>query len=480
MPASLRTPKPAGPAVPGSPRPPVDYRGLSLWHETSGEDWTPRPGLSGDADVDVAIVGAGFSGLWTAYYLLRADPSLRVLVLEAEVAGFGASGRNGGWCSALFPTGEATLRRRAGAGPARELRLAMQGAVDEVGRVAAAEAIDADYVKGGTLVAARTDAQWARARADVAAARALGIGPPDLELLDAAEAGRRLGASSLRGATYTPHCARIHPAKLVRGLARAVERAGGRVVERTPVRSLAPGRAITDHGTVRADVVLRCTEGYTARMPGLRRAVTPVYSLMLATEPLPVEFWERAGLARRETFSDHRHLIIYGQRTADDRIAFGGRGAPYHFGSDVQPGYDRSMRVHAALHRTIREIFPSLGDARVTHTWGGPLGIARDWMSSVGLDRSSGLGWAGGYVGDGVGTANLAGRTLAELVLNRDTDRTRLPWVNHRSPSWEPEPLRWVGVNLGLRLATAADGEERLTGRPARLGPLLGKLTGGH
>jgi glycine/D-amino acid oxidase-like deaminating enzyme len=464
----------------------VGYRGLSLWHETAGEDWTPRPGLSGDTEADVAIVGAGFSGLWTAYYLLRGDPSLRVVVLEAEVAGFGASGRNGGWCSALFPTGEATLRTRFGAGPARELRLAMQDTVDEVGRVAAAESIDADYVKGGTLVAARTEAQWTRARAEVAAARELGVDAGDLELLDAAEAQSRLGASSVRGATYTPHCARIHPAKLVRGLARAVEGLGGRIAERTPVRALlagtvqSPGRAVTDRGTVRADVVLRCTEGYTARLPGLRRAVTPVYSLMLATEPLPVEFWKRAGLARRETFSDHRHLIIYGQRTADDRIAFGGRGAPYHFGSDVQPGFDRSAGVHAALDRTLREIFPALGTARITHTWGGPLGIARDWMASVGLNRSSGLGWAGGYVGDGVGTANLAGRTLAELVLRHDTVRTRLPWVDHRSPSWEPEPLRWMGVNLGLRLATAADAEERLTGRTARLGPLLGKLTGGH
>ena len=463
--------------LPGTDR---AYRALSLWHDTAGEDWTPRPALPGDTDVDVAVVGAGFSGLWAAYYLLLADPGLRVVVLESEVAGFGASGRNGGWCSALFPTSEESIRAGAGADAARGLRLAMQDAVDEVGRVCATEGIDAHFTKGGTVVAARTAAQLRRAEQEVASARALGMGPDDLELLDAAEATRRLGVTSMLGATATPHCARIHPARLVRGLARAVERRGGVVRERTPVTSFGPGRVETPHGTVRAEHVLRATEGYTSRLPGLRRAVAPVYSLMLATEPLPASFWETAGLARAETFSDHRHLIIYGQRTADDRLAFGGRGAPYHFGSGIRPGYDRAPFVHAELWRTLLDLFPALDGHGVTHTWGGPLGIARDWMASVGHDAVTGLGWAGGYVGDGVGTSNLAGRTLADLVLRRDTERARLPWVGHVSPRWEPEPLRWLGVNAGLRLTSVTDAEERLTGRPTRLGGVLARLTGGH
>ena len=455
------------------------YRRLSLWHDSAGEDWTPRPCLPGDTDADVVVVGAGFTGLWTAYYLLRAQPSLRVLVLEAEVAGFGASGRNGGWCSSLFPTSEQQLARLGGAAAARDLRLAMQDTVDEVGRVAAAEGVDAHYVKGGTIVAARTPAQLRRAHREVESARALGIGPQDLELLDAAEAGRRLGVSDLLGATVTPHCARVHPARLVRGLARAVERLGGVVRERTPVTGWEQGLVRTPHGHVRAEHVLRATEGFTARLPGLRRAVAPVYSLMLATEPLPAAFWEQAGLHRAETFSDHRHLIVYGQRTADDRLAFGGRGAPYHFRSSIRAPYDVDPSVHAELWRTLRELFPALDGARVTHTWGGPLGIARDWMASVGHDPATGLGWAGGYVGDGVGTSNLAGRTLADLVLRRDTALVRLPWVGHASPRWEPEPLRWIGVNAGLRLTQAADLEERVTGRPARLSAVLERLTGG-
>ena len=459
---------------------PSPYAQLSLWHDTAGDDWLPRPALPGDREVDVAIVGAGFTGLWSAYYLLRAEPSLRVAVVEAEVAGFGASGRNGGWCSALFPTSVASMARTAGAGPARQLRLAMQATVDEVGRAADEEGIDAHFLKGGTVVAARTPAQLRRAVAEVDAARRLGLDADDLALLGPAEASTLVGVSSLLGATYTPHCARLHPARLVRGLATAVERRGGVIWEQTRALALTPGQVATEHGVLRARHVLRATEGYTARLAGLRRTVAPVFSLMVATEPLPAEFWSSAGLARGETFSDYRHLIVYGQRTADDRLAFGGRGAPYHFGSSIAPSYDRNARVHAELERTLRELFPALAGHRVTHRWGGALGIARDWMASVGHDPRTGMGWAGGYVGDGVGTSNLAGRTLADLVLGRDTELTQLPWVGHASRSWEPEPLRWLGINAGLQATSVSDLEERLTGRPARTGRLLARLTGGH
>jgi glycine/D-amino acid oxidase-like deaminating enzyme len=227
-------------------------------------------------------------------------------------------------------------------------------------------------------------------------------------------------------------------------------------------------------------VVLRCTEGYTARLPGLRRAVAPVYSLMVATEPLPAEVWERIGLADRSTFTDARHLIVYGQRTVDDRLAFGGRGAPYHLGSRVQPRFDREPRVFDALQDTLVELLPVLRGVTFTHAWGGPLGIARDWAASVGLDRATGLGWAGGYVGDGLATTNLAGRTLADLVTRRDTDLVTLPWVAHRSRRWEPEPARWLGINAGLRVMSLADGEERLTGRESVLARLMAPLVGGH
>ncbi|WP_088288576.1 FAD-binding oxidoreductase [Kineosporia sp. A_224] len=475
------------------------YRALSLWHDTlaaSGDDdLTPRPGLDGDADVDVCIVGGGYTGLWTAYYLLLADPSLSVLVVEAEVAGFGASGRNGGWCSALFPASSSSLARRHGREAALAMRRAMNDTVTEVGRAAQAEDVDCHWAPGGTVRLARTEVQLGRARAELAEdARFDGV--DGVELLTREEALAHVGATGVLGGTYTPHCARIHPARLVRGLARAVERRGGRIVERTRAMRIEPGtlparsganplrdnasgpRVVTSRGTVRARHVVRATEAWTATLPGSARDVIPVYSLVVATEPLPASFWAGAGLAKGETFSDHRHLIVYGQRTADDRLVFGGRGAPYHRGSRIEPEFDREPEVFAGLRAAVADLFPAIRGHAFTHAWGGPLAIARDWHASVGLDRLSGVAWAGGYVGDGVGTANLAGRTLADLLTGRTTELTRLPWVGHRSPRWEPEPLRWLEVNAGLRTMSLADGEERLTKRGSLAARLLAPMLG--
>jgi glycine/D-amino acid oxidase-like deaminating enzyme len=305
-------------------------------------------------------------------------------------------------------------------------------------------------------------------------------GRTDIRLLSSAQAAARLVATRTRGATYTPDCAALHPGRLVRGLAEVVTARGVTLHERTPATAISPGVVRTAHGEVRAAHVVRATEGFTPRLPGLGRAVVPVYSLVVATEPLRASVWDEIGLARRETFSDHRHLIIYGQRTADDRLVFGGRGAPYHLGSRIRPAYDRVPRVFAALHATLLDLFPVLQGARFTHAWGGPLGIARDWCASVGLDRDTGLAWAGGYVGDGVTTTNLAGRTLRDLILGTESDLTALPWVGHHSPTWEPEPLRWLGINAGLRAMTVADAEERLTRRPSLVARAMQPLIGGH
>ncbi|MEO5851393.1 MAG: FAD-binding oxidoreductase [Nocardioides sp.] len=461
----------------GSPPPPDDYTGLSLWHADRRLDWTPRTSLSGRVEADVVVVGAGFTGLWTAFYLAEADPTLRIVVVEAEVAGYGASGRNGGWCSALFPASLDHLARLPGSSRAAALaqHRAMQATVDEVGRVATDLAVP--FTKGGTVVLARTDVQLRRARAEVEHARSWGR--DDLTLLDAAEATDRVQGTSTRGATYTPDCAAINPALLVRRLAEEVERRGVRLLERSRVTNLGPRVVTTTDGSVHADVVVRATEGWTPTLSGSARAVIPVYSLVTATEPLPPATWAEIGLARRETFSDHRHLIVYGQRTDDDRLVFGGRGAPYHLGSRVRPDFDRDTRVFAGLRAALVDLFPVLASARFTHAWGGPLGIPRDWCASVGLDRATGLAWAGGYVGDGVSTTNLAGRTLRDLVLDRDTELTRLPWVGHRSRAWEPEPLRWLGVNAGLRAMTLADAEERLTRRPSAIARAMAPWLGG-
>jgi glycine/D-amino acid oxidase-like deaminating enzyme len=453
-----------------------EYRRLSFWHDTVPGSLEPTASLDGDTQADVAIAGAGLTGMWTAYYLSKADPGLRIVLCEREIAGFGASGRNGGWCSALFPASLQKLERRSGREAAIAMYRAMQQTVDEVGKVAADEGIDCHWAKGGTVQFARSPAQLERAKEEVREARLYGFGEADLRLVSAAEAKEFGGASSVLGGVFTPHCAAIHPARLARGLADLLRARGVIIYEKTEVKRIEPSQLITSTGTVTARHVIRATEGYTAGLHGHHRAVVPVYSLVVATAPLPDHVLDEVGLATRPTFNDLRHLIIYGQRTADGRLVFGGRGAPYHFGSAVRPSFDRVPEVFAALRGTLIELFPVLEDVSITHTWGGPIGIARDWCASVGLDPATGVGWAGGYVGDGLSTTNLAGRTLADLITGTDSELARLPWVGHRSRSWEPEPLRWLGVNAGLRMMTWADRTEAKTGRPSRAAMLFDRF----
>ena len=399
------------------------------------------------------------------------------------MAGFGASGRNGGWCSGLYPVSLTRLAAEHGRDAAIRQYRTMHAAVAEVGRVITVERLAADWAHGGTVALARSPAQLTRAGAELAEARAFGFGEDDLRQLSADEARTRVRVAGVLGGLFTPHCAALHPAKLARSLA-------ARVAEQVPIyehtRALAiePGRVRTGFGELRAEMVVRATEGFTATLPGARRTLAPVYSLMVATEPLPDGLWDEIGLAGRETFADLRHLIIYGQRTADGRLAFGGRGAPYHLGSAIRPAYDRVPAVFEALRRTLGELLPPVGDRlsagrlRISHRWGGPLGIARDWHPSAGLDRRAGLAWAGGYVGDGVAASNLAGRTLAELILNRDSELVSLPWVNHVSPRWEPEPLRWLGANLGLQAMRWADRREAKAGAESRMAGLVNRALG--
>ncbi|HEX2153097.1 MAG TPA: FAD-binding oxidoreductase [Acidimicrobiia bacterium] len=455
-----------------------DDRPLSIWHD-QGPAPDTRPALTGAREADVVIVGGGYTGLWTAYYLLQDQPDLEVVIVESRFCGFGASGRNGGWVSSKFPGSKAAMAAHHGPEAVVAYQRAMFESIDEIGRVAEAEGIDCDYRKGGMLLFATSEAQVPRLRAYMESLRRWGFAADEVEWLDADAARRRADVRGARAAMFTPHCASIHPWRLVSGLAKAVELRGATIYEHSPVRAIEAGMTVTDEGVVRAPTVLRCTEAFTADLAGHGRTLAPLYSLMIATEPLPEAWWEEVGLHHGETFSDERHLIVYGQRTADGRFAFGGRGAPYHFGSSVRPVWDVDERTHDNVRRVLWELFPQLGDARVTHRWGGAVAVPRDWRVSVDLDPATGLGHAGGYVGQGVTNANLAGRSLADLVAGTPSERTRLPFVGHRWRRWEPEPLRWAGINLGRALAPMADAVERRTQRPSRLiGGLLHKLTG--
>lgn len=450
----------------------TDYRALSFWHDTVPDDLTPREPLRRGETADVVIVGGGLTGLWAAWYLAARDPSLDVMVVERDIAGFGASGRNGGWCSALFPRSTASLERTHGRMGALAMRRAMVDTVEEVRRAVEEAGVDCDYARGGTISYARTAFQLDAARAEVEEAEEYGVDALELWNAD------RVGAAGARGGVYHPACARVHPSKLVRGLARALERRGVRIRERTAVTRFSPGIVETDRGRIRCDRILVATEGYGAGLPRVGRRILPLYSLMIATEPLDEAIWDELQLPHGRTFTDFRHLLVYGQRTADDRFAFGGRGARYHWGSAIRPEYDRDPAVFEHLVAALRRLFPQIGEPGITHRWGGPLGVPRDWHASVHWNRRTRVGWAGGYVGDGLSTTNLAGRTLADLVTGTDSDLTRLPWVGHRSPRWEPEPLRFLGANAGLVAMNLADLEESRTGSPSVAARVMGPLTG--
>ncbi len=452
-------------------------RTTPLWWDAV-EATVTRPALDGDRNVDVAIVGAGLTGLWTAYYLAGIDPTMRIAIVEKTHVGFGASGRNGGWCHAQYPLGVTTLAHDHGADEAVRQMRALYGTVDEVHRVAEVESIDCHFQKGGVLDIARSPLHLQRAHDHVEEHRAIGLGPEHLRLLSAEEASEMMNATNTLGGTWSPHGAAIQPALLTHGLADAVERRGVTIFEATPATEIGEGTIRTPLGTVTADVVVLATEGFTARLPGHRRRMAPLYSHMIATAPLDAETWERIGLAERPTFGDFRNLLIYGQRTADGRLAFGGRGAPYHFGSAIADSFDAHDGVHTEIVRVLLELFPHLEGTEITHRWGGALGAPRDWRPSVSIEPARKLAWAGGYVGDGVNTTNLAGRTLADLITGQQTDLVTLPWVQHQWRNWEPEPLRWLGINAGLWMARQADASEERSGRTSRLGTLGNWLRG--
>ncbi len=450
---------------------------VSFWWDSLGGPSAPRSPLDGDREADVCVVGAGYTGLWTALELKRAQPDLEVVVLEARVAGLGASGRNGGWLLGELAGGRERVAARAGRDAVLRAQRAIRDTVGEVARAVAEEGIECDLVAGGSLTVATTAPQLARLREELEDERRWGLVEDYVRMLEPGELAARVRVDGARAALFTPHCARVHPAKLVRGLAAAAERRGVRVFEETPVEALAPGRARTARGTVRAPVVLRATEGYTPALPGARRALVPLNSSMIVTEPLGAEAWGAVGWEGAETLLHGAHLYTYLQRTADGRIAIGGRGVPYRYASSPATGRVDEGTV-GELRERLGQLFPAARSAGLAGAWAGVLGVARDWTPSVGLDPATGLGWAGGYVGEGVAAANLAGRTLRDLVLGEDTELTRLPWVGWQSPRWEPEPLRFTGIRGVYALYRAADRFEDRTGRPSPLAALASAVAG--
>jgi glycine/D-amino acid oxidase-like deaminating enzyme len=451
---------------------------LGYWWRSLGGASVRRAPLPGPLQADVAIVGGGYTGLWTAYYLKRAQPSLRIVVLEREMVGFGASGRNGGWVSGFFSGPARSYERGGGRGGYAALQRAMLDTVDEVGARIAEHGIDADFVKGGCLRVALDGAQLAHLREELLDAREQGLQDADLRELGADELRERVAVAGALGATFSPHVARVQPAKLLAGLADVVERLGVEIHERTPVSEIRPHAALTPAGAVSARWIVRATEGYTAGLRGLRRALVPMNSSMIITEPLADSLWREIGWEGREVLGDGAHVYVYLQRTEDGRIAIGGRGVPYRFGSRTDGTGETATATIESLRAKLAEMFPAAAGAAIDHAWSGVLGVPRDWCISASVDPATGIAWAGGYVGEGVAAANLAGRTLRDLLLGERSELVALPWVGRAPRRWEPEPLRWAAIHGVYALYRRADAAERRSGRASRLGRLVDAASG--
>jgi len=451
-----------------------DYRKLSYWHDSVPGSLSPRPQLDKDIEVDVAIAGAGYTGLWTAYYLKQLKPTLSIAIIESEIAGFGASGRNGGWCSAYLSGMDKSLGDPATADAAIRLQRLLFDTVKEVGRVTDRESVDCHFDQSGQVEAAILPAQLHRLHEEVDFMHRLGFGEQDFRYLTTQQLREHINIDGALGGMYMSHCAAIHPARLVRGLADVLESQGVNIFEQTAVIKLDQQGLVTATGRVKAGNTILATEGYTGSIKGLERKLIPVHSMMIATEPLSDLQLEQTGLHQRHTFNNLDHLTTYGQLTADRRIAFGCRGS-YLFGSGVRSHFNPADPEFDLVWETLLKFFPALRGSRYTHAWGGAMGVSRTLHPSVCFNRERRFGWAGGYFGNGVGATNLAGRTMADLILERDTHRVHTPWVNPEHEReldkklWEIEPVRWLGINTRAQLMKLADRAERNNSRAATI-----------
>ena len=410
---------------------------------------------------DVLIIGGGYSGMWTAHHLLNSSPNLSIAILEAHQVGSGASGRNGGWASALYPIEDHELAKFSNAQNISNLHTELEKSIDEIGQFAEQSEEYVAFIKSGSLTVARSSAQFERIK--------MGLLPQE-SILDKDQTLKQIQMSQTVGASFNPDCATINPTQLVIALAKSLAHRGVHIFENTYADVSSDGEVKVAGKVIDSKFVVRAIEAYHEK----NREQIPIYSLMIATEPLPDEFWNKYGLENHQTFHENRHLVTYAQRTSDNRIAMGGRGAPYKWGSARSNESEQHAKIHKQLRETAIEWFPELKNYSFTHAWGGAVAIKRDWAPYLQWDGR--FGAFGGYVGDGVTLSYLAANSMADLILGKDTVRSTLPYVGWKSAQWEPEPFRWLGVNLGIKLSELADIEEMITKRPSLLGKLIEKL----
>ena len=438
-----------------------------------------RPTLTGPHDADVCIVGGGFTGVWLAYELRRADPSLAVVVLEAETAGFGASGRNGGWVQGDVSGSVEAWRKRGGRDAPVAMARAIRATLPVMGETIEREQIDCDWHQGGSLTVAQSELQLARLHKELEHERAWAGADAALQFLSGAELQARVAVDRGVGALFTEHCARVQPGKLVAGVADAAERAGAAIYEGTRVRErrarhragarragAGTARDSRDRGLHRQSARASANGAPDEQLDDRDRAVAGGALARAPMGRLPRRCWTAPTCTRTRSAR-----LTAGLRSA----AAASRTASGHGPTVRAPCLAQTIRQ---LRERLRSLFPAVSDVPVARAWHGVLGVSRDWCPTVELNPATGIGFAGGYAGEGVAAAHLAARTMCDLVLGRDTELARLPWVGSPPRNWEPEPLRYIGARSVFHLYGEADRREERTGRTTKLAAVANLIAG--
>ncbi len=419
-----------------------DYSDKSFWLATYGE-YTPNPPVKGDLSVEVAIIGGGYTGLATAYNLRKDDPAMKVAVLEAEVVGFGASGRNGGFSMTLFGLEPAVTKALFGQGRTVEAHRYMEQAVDYVDALVKEHKLQSDYEFPGFLRAATTPGYVKRIQHDLEIMTSMGIS--GIEWIEAGKIRSEVDSPLFLGGWWEPRCGLLNPAKQARELKRIAQKAGADIYEETPVSEIRRGEKFTlqtPGGKVTAEKVVFATNAYSHLIPQLKSKQVPAFTHMVVTEPLTDKQLATIGWKRRQGIEDARNLVHYFRLTADNRIAMGGSDVSITYGRNMER--DMNPRTFADLERDVVRLFPHLKGIRFTHRWGGPVSVTMDMAPAIGFLGDPRAVYSLGCVGHGVSMTHLNGRTIADLLLERKTDLTDVWFVNRKMIPWPPEPLRLI------------------------------------
>jgi glycine/D-amino acid oxidase-like deaminating enzyme len=434
----------------------------SLWRNQGSI--TARDCVKAANSFDVAIIGGGFSGLWSAYHLKQLQPSLKIAIFEQKYVGYGASGRNGGWASAEYPTSNSRLIKEHGVQTYKNLRKSLIESIDEIGQIAKSNAWHIEYAKGGALVFATNKAQLTRISSEI---------DDEHKFLTKDQASELLNVANIKGGIYTPHCAALNPFNLTQSLAKYLESIGVKIFEESKVEEISDKALLVNGHRIGCQISIRATEAFTARK-WIANQQIPIYSLMIATERLPSEILTQIRNSQRATFQEACNLITYAQITGDNRLAIGGRGSRYKLFSHLSERSETDVRMHSALEKRAVKWFPQLQSVNFEYRWGGPIALTRRWQSYINYNPITGQAAIGGYVGDGVTLSYLVAKTLAQIIDGQKTPD--LPFVNQRIGRWEPEPIRYLAVNAGFKATVVADFEERITGRPSLIAAVVDPL----